>query len=176
MGYSTDFSGSLDIHPALTPEVMQEINEFCDDRHDGHEIGIWCDWQVGEDGDLIQWNESEKSYAMKEWLEHLIREFIAPTGSKVNGVVMAQGEDAEDRWDIEVLDNVVTRTEYTVVRVKEQEEPAPTPTPEPPFSRYELRIMREVMDHFITTTRRLQKNDTRKILLDLRDKIVRMRG
>ncbi len=115
MGYTTEYSGELDIEPPLPAETVAAINEFCTTRHDPgyteEQPSIWCDWEVQPDGASIGWNGTEKSYMMDKWLPILIRDFIEPTGSVVNGAMEAQGEDMGDRWTLVVTDNVVTRKE-----------------------------------------------------------------
>lgn len=107
MGYSTDFAGAFTIAPPLSAEQVEEINAFVEARHDGHPIGIWCDWYVSAEGRSIEWNMSEKSYNMDEWIKYLIDQYIEPAGSVLNGTVEAQGEEADDRWNLIVKDNKV---------------------------------------------------------------------
>lgn len=120
MGYTTEFSGKLTIDPPLDMDLIEKINEFCEERHGGPADifpgipGFWCDWKVGEDGDKIYWNGSEKSYNMDKWLELLIKEFIAPAGSVVSGRLLAQGEERNDVWLLVADKNRVARLEMNL--------------------------------------------------------------
>lgn len=94
--------------------------------------GLWCGWVPTEDGVGIEWNGVEKFYRSEEWMAYLIDTFLKPgatvqqelaapvTGRvyadefrhftfdhQVNGVIEAQGEDSDDRWDLVVQDNAV---------------------------------------------------------------------
>lgn len=112
MGYTTEFRGAMTIDPPLEPHMVEEVNNFCEERHGGnidpyHEMpGLWCDWQVSADGSKIFWNGSEKSYSMEEWLTYLIKRFMRDR--KVNGRMLAQGESFGDVWVLACKDNVVT--------------------------------------------------------------------
>lgn len=120
MGYSTEFSGKLTISPPLSSEQVEEINEFCAQRHGGpteHDFGMpgfWCDWEVDETGTKLYWNGAEKSYHMDKWLEVLIKKFIVPAGSAVNGRLFAQGEDRADVWLLIAENNQVSRLEMNI--------------------------------------------------------------
>jgi hypothetical protein len=69
--------------------------------------GLWCQWVPTEDGTGIVWDSGEKFYAYIEWIEYLIANFLAPWGYTLNGTVEWLGEDADDRGQIVIKDNVV---------------------------------------------------------------------
>ena len=69
--------------------------------------GLWCQWVPTEDGNFIEWDGGEKFYDYVEWLEYLIKNFLAPKGYVLNGEVQWQGEDTGDVGRIVVTDNVV---------------------------------------------------------------------
>jgi uncharacterized protein (TIGR02996 family) len=69
--------------------------------------GLWCRWQPSEDGTAIVWNGAEKFYYYVEWLEYLIKHFLAPWGYILNGEMKWQGEDEEDQGTIVVKNNRV---------------------------------------------------------------------
>jgi hypothetical protein len=108
MGYSTTFSGQIQIEPALDWKQRDEINEFCqaDHRTAGYP-GIWCDWEVNEAGDRVGWNGNEKSYEMTRWAQYLIHTYFGPWGRKLNGQMLAEGEDTGDVWLLMITENVV---------------------------------------------------------------------
>ncbi len=83
---------------------------------------LWCGWTVTEDGRYVEWNGAEKFYNSAEWMWYIVRHFLQPNpiaktrkpdefsflkGHHCNGIIDAQGEDTEDRWRLEVNNNVV---------------------------------------------------------------------
>lgn len=89
--------------------------------------GLWCQWTPTDDGKSLVWDEGEKFYDSAEWMKYIIDHFLQPgckakdhlgflQGNHVcNGVIEAQGEDADDRWDLVVMGNVVATRDYTRV-------------------------------------------------------------
>lgn len=101
MGYTTEFSGKIEISPPLNQEEINFINAFSQTRHmtreeneyfidtngDGKVIdyntppkgvpGLWCQWVVTEDGKFIEWDGNEKFYNAVKWMEYIIDHFIA---------------------------------------------------------------------------------------------------
>lgn len=69
--------------------------------------GLWCQWIPTEDGTAIVWDGGEKFYDYVEWLEYIIKNFLAPWGYVLNGEVEWFGEDANDRGKIVVKNNAV---------------------------------------------------------------------
>jgi hypothetical protein len=92
--------------------------------------GLWCKWMPTEGGDAIEWDGNEKFYCSEEWMVYLIDHFLklgaaaASSGEQqftgftfdhvVNGVIEAQGEDADDMWRLVVKDNVVSSVKPTI--------------------------------------------------------------
>lgn len=72
-----------------------------------HQPGLWCQWVPNDDGSAIVWDGGEKFYAYVEWLEYLIKNFLAPWGYVLNGEVEWIGEDSNDRGKIVVKNNTV---------------------------------------------------------------------
>jgi len=84
--------------------------------------GLWCQWIASADGTRLEWDGGEKFYNATEWMEYIIKHFLGqdPIAKKVNkhfdfleghtcnGEIFAEGEDLNDRWKIEVVNNVVT--------------------------------------------------------------------
>ena len=108
MGYCTHFDGKIDIVPALSEADVTKLNDFMSKDHrqvDGGFPGIWCDWEVAEDGSEMGWNGSEKSYEMETWMVYLIQNFLQ--GHVLNGTLSAQGEEPDDMWLLHVEDNIV---------------------------------------------------------------------
>lgn len=73
--------------------------------------GLWCQWVPSEDGLGIEWDGGEKFYNYVEWLEYIIKNFLAPKGYVLMGTVEWRGEEWDDRGEIRVFNNEVT-SEY----------------------------------------------------------------
>jgi hypothetical protein len=69
--------------------------------------GLWCKWIPNETGTALEWDGREKFYFYVEWLEYLIRNFLAPWGYTVNGTVEFQGEAMGDHGFIVVENNTI---------------------------------------------------------------------
>ena len=94
--------------------------------------GLWCQWRASSDGSRIEWDGGEKFYDADQWMRYLIDTFLKPGGRVlyeldapvegryyapefdhftfdhvVNGVIAAQGEQDDDRWELHVVDNEV---------------------------------------------------------------------
>ena len=114
MGYTTDFEGQFTLDHPLDEEHAKILHNFSETRHEGYDagpkLGYWCDWAPTEDGRAIAHNGGEKFYNYVGWLELLLEKFLIPWGYKLNGKVVWQGEDMEDRGKIVVVDNVVSVT------------------------------------------------------------------
>lgn len=80
--------------------------------------GLWCQWEVSEDGKTLNWDEGEKFYCYEEWLVYLILNFFAPWGRTLNGTIRFSGEDEDDRGAIFVKDNHVALEMDTIIPAK----------------------------------------------------------
>jgi hypothetical protein len=74
--------------------------------------GLWCQWVI-EDGtdegtQVLVWDGGEKFYEYIPWLKYYIKKFFEPWGVKLNGEIIWEGEESEDKGKIVVVDNVVT--------------------------------------------------------------------
>ena len=72
---------------------------------------LWCQWVPSEDGTELQWNQGEKFYSYLEWMNYIVKNFIAPKGYKVNGEIEWRGEESDDFGKIFAKDNVITYSE-----------------------------------------------------------------
>jgi len=154
MGYSTYFTGRIEISPPLNPEEIAFLQKFNETRRmdrdkgpyfvDGSgdygrrqdpdvrnfnnppegQPGLWCQWMPTEDGTAIEWDEGEKFSNSAEWMKYLVDHFLKPgclaaaelpflqANHVCNGTIEAQGEDAGDRWDLIVMNNITYRQDY----------------------------------------------------------------
>jgi hypothetical protein len=90
-------------------------------------------WEPTEDGTAIKWNGLEKFYDSTEWMTYLIDTFLKPGAllaselaspvpgrhyppelrhfsfdHELNGVIDAQGDCGDDRWQLVVTANTVS--------------------------------------------------------------------
>lgn len=139
MGYSTSFTGHVTVTPPLNGPEMDYLRRFAnkDHRKDSGMPGYHCDWVPTDDGLGIQWSGMEKFYDSVEWMQYLIDTFLKPGSTLstellapvevrtydpafgyftfdhvVSGRIEAQGDDADDRWTLAVVDNVASQVKY----------------------------------------------------------------
>jgi len=74
--------------------------------------GLWCQWELSEDGKYLEWDEGEKFYNYVEWLEYMIANFFEPNDIKLNGDIEWFGEESDDRGIIRVTDNKIKIGEF----------------------------------------------------------------
>lgn len=153
MGYTTEFNGSITVTPPLNEHEVSFLKAFNTTRRmnrtngplfvegtgpygQGHDPdvldhnsphpdqpGLWCQWEVTDDGTEIQWDGGEKFYYAPEWMEYLVKKLLSAEAKdyvaahrsedarlahftcdhNFHGVIEAQGEDEDDRWVIEVV-------------------------------------------------------------------------
>lgn len=102
MGYTTTFEGSITITPPLDEKTVEEMNTFFSERHEGPNFpGIWCNWEVSQDGLILYWNGAEKSYAMDLWLGYINRALLMK-GHTLDGEMRAYGDEPGDIWMMRV--------------------------------------------------------------------------
>jgi len=83
--------------------------------------GLWCQWEISEDGQYLQWDGAEKFYNYVEWLKYLIKHFFGPWVIQLNGEIEWVGENSNDRGKIVVTNNVV-KTQRAVITYEEVED------------------------------------------------------
>lgn len=117
MGYSTEFRGELKFTRELKgSELVLLKNIFGEDvrNHDDwpkpYEYLYYMDLRLTEGWDGIEWDGSEKTSPM----QHLVNVLIEVMQRDVpdfglEGKMAAQGEEMDDRWTLQMVDNVATR-------------------------------------------------------------------
>lgn len=149
MGYSTFYEGQIEITPPLNKDEMDYLSKFRQTRRmhrekgpyfvdgsgfmgQGHDDdvfdfnspdpsqpGLWCKWEITEDGRFIEWDGGEKFYDDIQWMRYLIDHFLKPDALAkealpflqcnhvMNGTIYSQGEEIDDTWAIHVENNMV---------------------------------------------------------------------
>lgn len=117
MGYTTDFTGRIELDRELSDSEAQAIRDYAEERHTPNVDGApsyYCQWEPSKDGRGIEWDGGEKFYSSPEWMQLVLDKFITPLGIKANGYIDAHGEDNGDIWRLFVTDNVVTTKRPTL--------------------------------------------------------------
>jgi len=134
MGYSTDFTGRIQIVPPLNPAEIDYLQEFADGEvsYSDHkdEPDSYCSFEPDDSGAFVEWSYREKTSDAVEWVQFLINHFlregaIASTSSDeqfegftfnhiLNGELEADGEESRDLWLLKVVNNRVTRHEAII--------------------------------------------------------------
>lgn len=124
MGYNTDFDGKFTVSPVLDAFQVDVLKKFSRTRHEdstggtpkeaGWPDSYYCDWEPTDDGSAIQWNGAEKFYDYTEWIEFLVRRFIAPSGRVLNGEVRWSGEENGDLGVIRIKNNKVVASRAVI--------------------------------------------------------------
>lgn len=70
--------------------------------------GLWCNWEVTDDGAFVQWDGAEKFYDYVEWMAYLIEHFFKPWKRRLDGEIRWQGEGHGDTGIMVVRDNAIT--------------------------------------------------------------------
>lgn len=69
--------------------------------------GLWCQWELQEDNQTIEWDGQERFYNYVEWIQYLIDKVLAPNHYTVERLVVYRGEDFEDFGSIHISNNQV---------------------------------------------------------------------
>jgi hypothetical protein len=69
--------------------------------------GLWCQWQIFDNGASLEWDGEEKFYNYIEWLKYIIKTFFIPWGIVADGEIRWFGEDKDDMGKIKVKNNEV---------------------------------------------------------------------
>jgi len=106
MGYTTEFSGHIQVEPPLTEHEAAYLTKFATTRRmqrtngpyyvqgtgfmgqgsdpdvtefnrpPAGQPGLWCQWIPSEDRTKIIWDGGEKFYASEEWMRYIIEHFL----------------------------------------------------------------------------------------------------
>lgn len=96
MGYNTKFDGVFKLNKPLDDDLYDKL-ECLDGPFDESDMpSQWNHWRVGDDGQSIHWDESEKFYGYIGWIRYINDNILRPAGYVLDGTVRFQGEDLED--------------------------------------------------------------------------------
>lgn len=116
MGYSTSFTGSLQFTADPTTKQLAKLKSmFGEDCRDHKEwegcSGLsYVDLQLTDDFTGIEWSGAEKTYELDKVVSVVVREMRKEFPEfGLRGALFAQGEDAEDRWQLAIGDDGLAR-------------------------------------------------------------------
>ena len=111
MGYTTTFTGELKFtHEPSVKQIAKLDSMFGEDCREHPEWNArdlyYIDLEHNDDYSGIRWNGAEKTYDMTDLVNVVIREMRKEFPEfGLTGTLLAQGEDAEDRWQLVIGDD-----------------------------------------------------------------------
>jgi hypothetical protein len=121
MGYTTNFQGVIKITPELKASEIKFIQNMFGDMREWNpamakELDMtWLNFEFDKDFTGIGWDGAEKFYDADKCMEVLINETIKKYPHlSFNGILQAQGEDFDDKWQLIVKNNKVSRKEVAL--------------------------------------------------------------
>jgi hypothetical protein len=108
MGYTTEFSGKINLSRKLTAEEYNQLIEYNEDPDviEGDKPGSYMQWIPDESLQAIVWDGEEKFYCYVEWLEWLMA-LLLRKDIIANGDLIWNGESTGDVGKITVVNNAV---------------------------------------------------------------------
>ena len=129
MGYTTNFDGKLKFKEELTASQIAMLDGFL--GKDRREIGFaedndtyetdgeyWyhIDLEFTEDYAGLRWDGSEKTYGMDCIINFITKQMRNKFPKfELVGELNAQGEDADDRWKLIMVDGKATKKELKII-------------------------------------------------------------
>lgn len=108
MGYTTEFTGAIELGRKLTMAEAKELLEI-NNRDDAEKVtGVdaYFQWVPSDDLQHIVWDGNEKFYKYKEQMAWLCG-WLEKRGILANGILYWQGEETGDTGTISVTANCV---------------------------------------------------------------------
>ncbi len=115
MGYNTEFKGQLKFVKELSTKALQKLSEMlgedCRDHPEWGSIGLThIDLRITKDFSGLEWDDdTEKTYDLPEKINLVTRHMrIDFPEFELEGKLLAQGEDIDDRWELIMEEGVAT--------------------------------------------------------------------
>ena len=124
MGYSTEFEGELKFTRELTSTELAAVKKMlwadCSDYPEWkHFKGHYIQFEFTDDFSGIKWDGSEKFYEAVGAVNTLIaevRKTVPDFG--LTGTLYAEGEEADDRWALSIIDGQAVRVDTPPIGTK----------------------------------------------------------
>lgn len=112
MGYTTEFTGKIQLSRALTFTEAKQLLTWADDPDsiDQPKPEGYLQWVTNSELDAIGWDGNEKFYGYTEWMQWVC-DWLKGIGISANGILQWSGEDTQDVGLLTVVDNIATATE-----------------------------------------------------------------
>jgi len=117
MGYTTQFKGTLKFKNELTLSQLGFLNSMLDEdcrKHPEWEAPglFYIDLKLTDDFSGLEWNGAEKTYDMHQLVNVVIKEMKKKYPDfELTGHLIAQGEDIEDIWKLNIKNGKAVREE-----------------------------------------------------------------
>jgi hypothetical protein len=111
MGYHTEFKGKLEFTTEMTATQLaalkKMLGEDCRDHPEYEAPGLYyIDLELMEDFSGLEWSGAEKTYDMEQLVNVVIKQMRKQWPEfGLSGILAAQGEDIEDRWELRIGDD-----------------------------------------------------------------------
>ncbi len=122
MGYTTEFQGEIKIKPELTASQIAFFESMHGDMREWNPEEAkrldftWFDWTLNKSRDALEWDGTEKFYDACEKMQYVIdRALEKYPHLQFEGIIQAQGEEFDDRWQLIVKKNKATKKEIKIV-------------------------------------------------------------
>lgn len=103
MKYHTSWHGCIYADKPFTEEIIDFIEEMKYIK----ELGAENAWEIDDEDGLMLLDTQDCAKEQPIVLSYIIEKVLEPNGYVLNGKVFANGEDRNDIWGIEVVDNVI---------------------------------------------------------------------
>lgn len=112
MGYTTKFSGKIQLSRSLTFAEAKQLLTWADDPDniDQAKPESYLQWVPSRELDAIGWDGNEKFYNYTEWMQWVC-DWLKSIGITANGTLQWSGEETQDVGLLVVVDNIATATE-----------------------------------------------------------------
>lgn len=120
MGYSTQFTGVLEFTKELKASELAKVKTFlgedCREHPEWEKTDLtYIDLELLDNFSGLQWNGAEKTYDLVEKVNLIIEQMQKNFPDfGLQGELIAQGEDLNDRWILKVENNVATERKIVV--------------------------------------------------------------
>lgn len=124
MGYSTEFKGELKFKTEMTATQLSKVKAFLGEDCRNHpEWGrsdlTYIDLQLTDDFSGLQWDGSEKTYDIVDKVNLVIQQMqLLYPEFGLEGQLLAQGEDMNDRWMLQMKDGLAVNEAIVVTETK----------------------------------------------------------
>lgn len=114
MGYTTTFSGGINLSRKLTFKEAKEWLDICEmesreisEKYGGAAPNSYFQWLPSESLDTIVWDGNEKFYEYTDWLQWIV-DHLSVKKITASGRILFQGEDIDDRGYLIVEDRIAS--------------------------------------------------------------------